>query len=372
MKADSAISVYLHVPFCRARCLYCDFYSSACSGRPPDAYVQLIEAEAARWGKALKRAGRTVDTLFVGGGTPTVLAPDQLRAVLSALHQHLPLRGQVEWTVECNPESLDAEKARLMVEAGVNRLSIGVQSFDDATLRALGRIHSATQALEALARARQAGIRNLNLDLLYGCPQQTLEGWLSTLQQALEWRPEHLSCYALTVEPDTPLAALISAGSLPPPDDDLQVEMAKATHDTLTRRGYAHYEISNFALPGHECRHNLGYWRGREYVGLGPGSVSCLGGVRWRSTRSAQGAVLEGEALEPHRRLRERAMLNLRTRQGLSREDLEALLGAEGTERWLERWGDLFERPSEGYNANYAVLSVRGMMLADEIVASLL
>ncbi len=366
------VSLYVHVPFCRRRCPYCDFYSNACPGEPPDSYPRLIEAESRRWGAALSRAGRAVQTFFVGGGTPTVLGAGQLRRLLGSLRDSFPTPGDLEFTVECNPESLTQEKAQVMTCLGVNRLSVGAQALDDVTLSRLGRIHSAQQVNEAVAAARRAGFRNINLDLLCGCPGQSLADWTDALKCALDLSPTHLSCYCLTVEPKTTFGRLAQRGLLALPDEDAQAEMAEATHEVLSAAGFAHYEISNYALPGWECRHNLRYWQGADYLGLGPGATSCLGGVRWQAVARGQTTLVEGEALAPEHRLRERAMLALRTSRGVAGRDLVALMGPQETEAWLGRWSALLACSEEGYNIERVALSPEGMMLADEVMASLL
>ena len=370
---SEALSVYVHVPFCRRRCPYCDFYSAACPGDPPDWYVPIIERESERWAAALSVSGRGVQTFFVGGGTPSLLTPRQLRRVLRSVTQSFSVSSPpAEFTVECNPESLDEHKAAVMAGCGVNRLSIGAQALDDSALACLGRIHSAAQVGNAVALARQAGIANLNLDLLFGCPEQSLSSWTDTLKRALDLAPTHLSCYSLTLAPDTPFGSLAKQGALPLPGEDEQAEMASATHEILTGAGFLHYEISNYALPGHECRHNLAFWQGADYLGLGPGATSCLSGVRWKCSLRGRSPVVQGEALSPGRRLRERAILALRTSHGLARRDLARLLGSEEAGRWLERWEPLLATQGEEYNSTRVALSARGMMVADEVMASLL
>ena len=367
------LSLYVHVPFCRRRCPYCDFYSAACPGDAPDWYVSLIESESRRWSAALCGAGRSVHTFFVGGGTPSLLTSRQLRRVLRSVTESFPTNSPpAEFTVECNPDSLDHEKAAVMAACGANRVSIGAQALDDPALARLGRIHSADQIARAVSVARGSGITNINLDLLFGFPEQSLSSWTDTLNHALDLAPTHLSCYSLTLAPDTPFANLAKQGALALPDEDQQAEMADAAHDILTGAGFLHYEISNYALPGHECRHNLAFWHGADYVGLGPGSTSCLSGVRWKVTLRGRSPVVQGEALSPDRRLRERAILAFRTSRGLARGDLTRLLGPEEAARWLDRWHPLLSTHQDEYNTDRVALSARGMMVADEVVGSLL
>jgi oxygen-independent coproporphyrinogen-3 oxidase len=281
-----AVSLYIHIPFCQAKCTYCDFNSYSGLDHLFEKYGRALQAEMqwVRQGRSLK-----VNTIYLGGGTPTVLPLALLGEVLQACREHFTITEGAEVTVEANPGTVDGGYLAGLLEMGVTRLSLGVQSFHDAELRLLGRIHTAAQAVETYRLARGAGFGNINLDLIYGLPRQTLSGWQAirpgswqaTLQQAIHLWPDHLSLYCLTVEQDTPLGQRMARGELPAPDPDLAAEMYTLAEEMLARAGYVHYEISNWAQPGHECLHNLTYWRNRSYLGLGAGAHSYFDRKRW-------------------------------------------------------------------------------------------
>jgi oxygen-independent coproporphyrinogen-3 oxidase len=327
-----AVSLYIHIPFCRAKCAYCDFNSYPGLGHLFKKYVRALQAEM-RW--VSRRRSLKVKTIYLGGGTPTVLPLAPLGEVLDACREYFTVAEEIEITVEANPGTVDGSYLTGLLEMGVNRLSLGVQSFHDDELRLLGRIHTAAQAVETYRLARQlcpdgstssprrpvegpcpdgstssprrpvegrcpdgstssprrlveggVGFGNVNFDLIYSLPRQTLSSWQATLRQAIHLRPDHLSLYCLTVEEDTPLGQRIAQGELPVPDPDLAAEMYTLAEETLDRVGYVHYEISNWAQPGHECRHNLAYWRNQPYLGLGAGAHSYFDQKRWHNVLS--------------------------------------------------------------------------------------
>jgi len=276
MPDPGAVGLYIHVPFCLARCAYCDFNSYAGQEDLFDVYVRALvrEMEAA----APTRAG----SVYVGGGTPTVLPVTLLAEILGAARRRFALEGDVEVSIEANPGTVDTAVLGMLRELGVNRLSLGVQSLDEDELRLLGRIHSAKEAIGAYRAARQAGLENVNLDLIYGLPGQSLAAWQASLSRALDMEPEHLSLYALSLEEGTPLAARVLRGELPVPDPDLAAEMYEWAEAACDAAGYAHYEISNWARePRFRCRHNLATWRNEPYLGFGAGAHSWAGGRRW-------------------------------------------------------------------------------------------
>jgi oxygen-independent coproporphyrinogen-3 oxidase len=274
-----AIALYLHIPFCTAKCGYCDFNSYAGHEHMIPSYAGTLVKDAALWRDAVR--GRTVETVFFGGGTPSLNPPDEMRQILDGMRATFNVAADAEIALEANPGSLSEEYLRALRDIGFNRLSIGVQSFDDEDLVALDRIHTAQDARDAYAAARAAGFDNVNLDLIYGLPEQPLSAWRRNLEQAVELAPEHLSLYALTIEEGTPLARDVARGRVTAPDPDMQAEHYEWTQDRLAAAGYEHYEISNWARPGRECRHNLVYWQNREYLGLGAGAHSFLNGVRF-------------------------------------------------------------------------------------------
>jgi len=363
-------SLYVHIPFCAQKCAYCDFCSYAGLDELIPAYAKALVAEVRlrtpRW------RAYPIDTLYIGGGTPTLLPIDLVAAVLDACRQHLDLGRLREATIEANPGTLSLSLLRGLRQAGLDRISIGVQSFRDGELALLGRIHTADQAMAAVQMAREAGFARISLDLLMGLPRQSLADWQESLERALTLGPEHLSLYGLTLEEGTPLRMAVDEGRLPRPDDGLAADMYLWAERRLARAGYAHYEISNWARrerqPGgrwsarsNRCQHNLRYWRNGRYLGLGAGAVSYDGRTRCQNTgdvrsymrRVEQGDIptVESEALDAAGRMGETMMLALRTSQGM-------------------RWGRFerrFGRPMAAvYGDVIASLCADGLLAADE------
>lgn len=346
------VAIYVHVPFCPSKCGYCDFNSYALDGAIVERTVRTIltEIRQSPW------RGRPAKTIFFGGGTPTFLPADRLASLLDAVADVHPPVEDAEITSEANPGTVDAEKFRAMVRAGFNRLSLGAQSFVPEDLVRLGRVHAAAEIGRAVLAARQAGFANLNLDLMFGLPAQTARAWRHNLDLALALAPDHLSLYCLTIEPETRFGRLHRRGMLDLPDEEAQVEFYDLAVTRATEAGYEPYEISNFAKPGRECRHNLCYWRGEEYLAYGPGAVGCVAiedGHRRRYTNLKHperyaAAVEKGEPLwcvtedlDGATLRTERIMLGLRLREGLEPDaDLDAravdTLRARG---WLEPAG---------------------------------
>lgn len=381
------IGLYIHIPFCATKCPYCDFntYQGILSLLPP--YLEALHREIALWGEALGHP--LAVTLYLGGGTPSLLTPAQLRTLISTVRHNFSLPSDAEITAEANPDDITPEWCLGALEAGVNRLSIGVQSLDDRLLRVLGRRHTAAQALGAYTVARRAGFHNINLDLMFGLPYQSTEDWCHTLRQAVALEPEHLSAYCLTLEEGTPMERWVRQGHLPQPDPDLAADMFFWAEEFLATHGYHHYEISNWAKPGFLSRHNLIYWTGREYLGCGPGAHSYLGGVRFANLKNPQrymhtivhetrpfpgltalpgwSAVEFSESLDFWTQIEEALMLGLRLVEGISWHDLEqrlsvdikALLGTTLEE--LEELG-LVETTPEGMR-----LTPRGRLLGNEV-----
>ncbi len=329
-KPVKPLGLYIHIPFCKSKCIYCDFYSLPRAEDRMDRYVSALCRQLAEI--AQQTTAHTVDSVYLGGGTPSYLGEKRLRRILKTVKKHYHLSRDAEITLEANPDSAgDWRALRALRRAGMNRLSLGVQSADDGLLRTLGRPHTFAQAEEAAAAARRARIRNLSLDLIYGLPGQDLAGWKDTLERAAALEPEHLSCYGLKVEEGTPLWDMQEKMDLP--DDDAQADMYLWTVERLRALGYEQYEISNFARPGRASRHNMKYWTLCEYAGFGPGAHSDLGDVRYAYLRSldtycagveAGVSVLESSEHIPSReRDIEYVMLGLRLTQGISRQEFE-------------------------------------------------
>jgi len=283
MERERRLSLYVHIPFCIAKCGYCDFNSYAGLESLIPAYAQALLREAEMWSAACPSgrracAGWRAETLFFGGGTPSLMPLAEVERILEGLRRHLGLTPDAEVTLEANPGTVDKPYLSRLREMGVNRLSLGVQSFRDDELAFLGRIHSAKEARSAYRAARSAGFDNVGLDLIFGLPGQTVDRWLENLDEAIGLGPEHLSLYALTVEEETPLARDVACGRTPAPDPDLQAELYLRSAERLTPAGYEQYEISNWARPGRRCRHNLTYWHNGFWLGLGAGAHSHLPG----------------------------------------------------------------------------------------------
>lgn len=273
------ISLYLHIPFCAHRCAYCDFNTYAGQERAMPAYVAALCREIAAVGASVP--GQDAHTVFFGGGTPSLLTPAQFQDILTAIRANFSLLPEAEVTFEANPGTVTAAGLQELRAAGLNRISYGVQSANPGELRLLERIHTYADVVDAVRWSRRAGFDNLNLDLIYGLPEQSLESWQHTVKLAAGLRPEHLSMYALTLERGTPFGRWAQKGLLPIPDPDLAAGMAAWAAEYLSGQGYIHYEISNWALPGRECRHNLQYWRNWDYLGLGAGAHGYADGVRY-------------------------------------------------------------------------------------------
>jgi oxygen-independent coproporphyrinogen-3 oxidase len=330
----------VHVPFCQTKCPYCDFYSVT-SPHLISAFLSALEQEA----RLYRGQFSAFDTLYLGGGTPSLLTGAQIAKLTQIVRRHFSFAAETEFTLEANPDDISREKLRLWRDLGVNRLSLGAQSFNEAELAFLQRRHTAAQTRAALSLIRAAGFENLGLDLIYGLPGQTPDAWLRTLEQALACAPEHLSCYQLTLAPGTPLSRRAARGRVALPDEEAQRTLFLLTCEFLEDRGYLQYEVANFARgEEHLCRHNWKYWQRLPYLGLGPAAHSFQGGRRWWNRRSLTGyaaALAAGrapragrEALLPEQVRLETLYLGFRTREGV---DLEVIQGRSGWDRVLSR-----------------------------------
>ena len=326
MKTVRPLGLYIHIPFCKAKCVYCDFYSLPHGEDRMDAYTDALCAHLTE--AAPLAASHTVDTVYFGGGTPSYLGEKRLCKILKVIEKRYQVARDAEITLEANPDSAGDWKAlRALRRCGFNRISLGMQSACDEELRTIGRVHTMEQVQQAVEAARKAKIQNLSLDLIYGLPHQTQERWMENLAAAVALNPEHLSCYGLKVEEGTPLFAMKDTAGLP--GDEEQADMYLQTVEFLKQYGYEQYEISNFAQPGYESRHNLKYWMLEEYAGFGPGAYSDFGGVRYGYTRDLDGYIAgrldlaESERISPQEREMEYIMLRLRTARGIDIREFE-------------------------------------------------
>ncbi|HEX6386317.1 MAG TPA: radical SAM family heme chaperone HemW [Anaerolineae bacterium] len=279
MDDTQSLSIYLHIPFCRHRCSYCDFNTYTTLGQLKEVYADALVAEIRQVAGDVRRAAHTI---FFGGGTPSLMPATTVDRILRAVNEHFALAADTEITMEANPGTVDQDYLTAVRASGVNRLSFGVQSVIPSELALLEREHDFETVVDAVTMSRAAGFNNINLDLIYGVPGQTLASWQQSLGAALALEPTHLSLYCLTIEPGTPMQRWLRNGRIQPPDPDLAADQYELACDSLSERGFEHYEISNWALPGYACRHNLTYWRNREYLGLGAGAHGYAAGYRYQ------------------------------------------------------------------------------------------
>ena len=378
--------LYVHVPFCAAKCNYCAFYSEAGSAAKMEDYVDAVLAELGSYCRAsaplaegpttagdapaLQRIELAPRTIFFGGGTPSLLPAPLMRQVLEGLRRYLPLRGITEWTIECNPSTVSSEKAKLFREFGVNRISMGVQALDDELLETLGRVHSVKAAIASYEKLRGAGFDNINLDLMFGLPGQTMGHWRKTLSEAIALQPQHLSTYCLILEEDTHFWSLLQKGLIKP-DEELELAMYETAIETLTAAGYRQYEISNFAKPNRQCAHNIAYWEGRDYLGLGPSACSTVGNRRWQNApdtdryiaamRQGKQALAYEEPLTPELRAAERAAFGMRMNAGVPAELVKG--------RWDKEIGELLSAELAQWRNNRLQPTKRGILFADDVAA---
>ena len=379
--ATAMLGLYLHIPFCRRKCPYCDFFSVEGHAAQLRGYPALLRRHLA-WAAGHDWHG-PVDTVYFGGGTPSLLSARAVGGLLSAIDQRFGLTSAAEITLEANPGTVTAARLRDYRAAGVNRLSLGLQSLDVGQLLTLGRLHDAAHGVRAVKLARQAGFTNLSLDLIFALPGQTLSDLDAELDRYLDLAPEHLSCYGLTAEPDTPFHHRVQAGELQLPDGEFYAEAFLLLHERLTAAGYAHYEIANYARPGQACRHNLGYWGRRPYLGLGAGAHSFRDsgwGERWAVPPDL---VAFGEALqkrqEPAEQLEtfdragamsETLYLGLRTRMGVNDAAFQARFGSTVAEVFPAAVAQL--RPWLTREDGYWRMTVAGWLLFDRLIQEFL
>jgi oxygen-independent coproporphyrinogen-3 oxidase len=374
------LTLYIHVPFCIQKCGYCDFNAYLYRATAAHAYVAALRQEIVH---AAKRswAGYGVPAVYVGGGTPSTLPPADLTALLRLIHSSFPLQAEAEITVEADPGTIDLAGLEALRAGGFNRISIGVQAFDDRLLRRLDRRHSAADARRALAWARRAGFTDLNLDLMFGLPEQTLAAWEVSLQEAIVFAPAHVSVYGLTIEERTPFYRRQQRGQLVLPDEEAQAVMFERAEQILTAAGYLHYEISNYAVPGWRSRHNLHYWRHGEYLGFGAGAHTYLHGYRWENERlpsrylsaiAARGeASCQPEHIDAERRVHEGLMVGLRLREGIDLASFAIVYGLRLDTAYAKPITQLAEAGYVELTAGCLRLTDRGRLVADAVLGQL-
>lgn len=332
MQNKEELSLYIHIPFCVRKCGYCDFLSAPADEKARDRYVQALLMEIERY-QGTETADRKIKTLYIGGGTPSILSVDQLDCIMQKIKYTFNFCDDIEASMEMNPGTASKEKCRALYQMGINRLSIGLQSTNDMELKTLGRIHSYEDFINTYTWCREAGFQNINVDLMAALPYQTVESYTTGLRKIIRLAPEHISAYSLILEEGTPFYQKYNSGCYPLPDEEQERLMYRETEQILAQAGYERYEISNYAKKGYACRHNLVYWQGGDYLGLGLGSSSYMDGVRFHNTTDFntyvnQGAYVEDrEGLSVQAKMEEFMFLGLRVMAGVSGTEFEKRFG---------------------------------------------
>lgn len=332
MQNKEELSLYIHIPFCVRKCGYCDFLSAPADEKARDRYVQALLMEIERY-QGTETADRKIKTLYIGGGTPSILSVDQLDCIMQKIKHTFNFCDDIEASMEMNPGTASKEKCRALYQMGINRLSIGLQSTNDMELKTLGRIHSYEDFINTYTWCREAGFQNINVDLMAALPYQIVESYTTGLRKIIRLAPEHISAYSLILEEGTPFYQKYNSGCYPLPDEEQERLMYGETEQILAQAGYERYEISNYAKKGYACRHNLVYWQGGDYLGLGLGSSSYMDGVRFHNTTDLntyvnQGAYVEDrEELSVQAKMEEFMFLGLRVMAGVSGTEFEKRFG---------------------------------------------
>ena len=370
------LGLYIHIPYCIHKCGYCDFNSHPIKQDEMNHYIDALVAEMKHYAKTYSNTN-IIRTIFLGGGTPTTLTVYQLERILKECVSEFTVASDAEITIEANPATIDIEQLKSIRQTGYNRISIGVQSFDKAELKLLDRAHGPEEIHSTVDRARKAGFDNLSLDLMFAVPNQSLSSWESNLNKALEKNPEHLSTYNLTIEQGTAFSKLQSNGKLIMPNDDHQLELYKKTIERLTKKGFHHYEISNFARRGKECKHNITYWENKNTLGLGAGASSYMNGTRFkninlpahyiRQVKEKKIAVEHSETLEPRQAMGETIMLGLRLLQGISIHQFEKRFQISFINLFRNIISALKEKELVIIEKDYLRLSQKGLFWADSV-----
>jgi len=387
MGKSQKLSLYFHIPFCLSKCYYCDFNSYTRLSWLIPQYIDALKKEMQLYAKDVWEF--EVKTIYFGGGTPSLLPAKSIAYMLESCSKLFNMPSNLEVTLEANPGTIDQSFLTQLRQSGVNRLSLGVQSFSDSELKLLGRIHSAVEARKAYLTARETGFENINTDLLYALPWQTINDWQNNLVEVTKLNPEHLSLYPLTLEPGTPLANAVASGSLPKPNADLAADMYLLASDKLAKEGYNHYEISNWALPEKECQHNLTYWKNEPYLGFGAGAHSYLGGYRWANvlapieyvkrlsnteTKASQEAYFNNplvdniEHINGDLEIAEAVILGLRLDDGVNFADFAHRFGVELYSIYQEQQiNELVELGLIAKNEHGIRLTTKGKLLGNEV-----
>jgi oxygen-independent coproporphyrinogen III oxidase len=370
-----SLGIYIHIPFCLRKCAYCDFNSYPDKPHLIDSYITAVLKEICN---LKSQISSHVSTLYFGGGTPSLVFPEHISKLILALTNK---PQEIEITLEANPGTIDLEKLKQYKQAGVNRISLGIQSFDDLVLKSMGRIHQVSDNFAGYQAARDAGFDNISIDLIFGYPNQTLESWKETVKQTLALRPEHISSYGLTIEPETRLFQEMQIGKVQPLEEEIELEMYQYVIARFKQAGYIHYEISNFAMPGRECRHNMNYWNDSDYLGFGAGAHSYLNGERFwnldspeeyiQRIKDGQSPRAGSERLEGKRKMAEYSMLSLRTIQGLELSKFQQKFQQEFQDVFKSELPSLFDSGLLEQDTRFIKLTEKGILLSNEVFSNL-
>jgi oxygen-independent coproporphyrinogen III oxidase len=366
------ISLYIHIPFCKKKCNYCDFSSFAGKEDLMPSYIESIKKESSFTSASYNHP--KVSTIFIGGGTPTLLSDELMSSLFETIKNDFDVDEKAEISVEANPGTINGAKMINLASLGVNRVSLGAQSFNDKLLKKLGRIHQAYEIVSAVEAVRAAGINNINLDLIFGLPDETLKDWENTLNKAIDLEPQHIAAYNLTIEEGTPFFTEKNKGSLHLPNEDMELDMFKLAIDKLAKNGYAHYEISNFAKPGFECEHNKTYWTMKNYIGLGAGAHSFINGERIENLPSIDdyiknepSAIKKSHKNTKKETMQEMIFLGLRLMEGFNLNDFTNRFGIGFRELYKQEIQDLTGDKMIEFKGKNVVLTQKGLYLANEV-----
>jgi oxygen-independent coproporphyrinogen-3 oxidase len=377
-------SIYVHIPFCEQKCIYCDFYSIA-PATIGEAYTSLVVGFLSALETEIQlrsedqRFTESVETIFFGGGTPSLLHPSEIGKLLNLLASRFPLSKDVEITLETNPGTVDKQKLKAFRSAGINRISMGIQSFFDDDLKFLTRIHTASEAKQCVRDAFAAGFNNVSFDLIFSLPHQSLDRWKSNLEQAMRLQPTHISCYSLIVEPGTPLFTMVQSKQVSPLDPESDAELYEWTIDFLTTHGYGQYEVSNFARPGFQCRHNTNYWNHSNYLSFGPSAHSFWKDERWWNSSSVSTYIEKlktrilpvggGEHLSEATLMEETVFLGLRS-EGIDLEQFQKRFAYDLLNENSSLISELIQQDRAQVNNGRLKLTAKGYLVCDEICQS--
>ena len=385
-KSSNGLGLYVHIPFCLSKCNYCDFNTYAGIENQFTSITNALVSELNYWSEVLQQP--KINTVFLGGGTPSYLPDKQKSLIFEAINSKFDLDNDIEITMECNPDDITPSRLDQWISLGINRLSLGIQSFDETILQSIGRRHTGKDAIQAIEYSRNSGVENINIDLMFGLPNQELSDWVKTIKLALETNVSHFSIYGLQLEKGTPLEASVLSGKISIPGDEITADMYEAACDILENTSYKQYEISNWSVKGKQCKHNLLYWENKSYIGCGPGASSYVNGVRFTNIKSPKGyvkafkktnpnaddifhsdAIFESEPQTVPIAVLETMMLGLRLNEGISDKQFRKRLGTSMFTVFEKEIRKLVESGLITNNNRCLKLTRKGKLLANEVIS---